>query len=106
MSKMLDPTFPPFTEEQLSRCFAPAGTHKVNADPRPAGGLLYTVGAPPLTADHEVAVRYTTPNERDPRRQSAGEQAEATTDQANRMAQATQDVLEELQEMEEGAEQA
>jgi hypothetical protein len=38
--------------------------------------------------------------------QFAGEQAEATTDQANRMAQATQDVLEELQEMEEGAEQA
>jgi methyl-accepting chemotaxis protein len=38
--------------------------------------------------------------------QSAGEQAEATTEQANQMAQATQDVLEELQEIEEGVEQA
>ena len=38
--------------------------------------------------------------------QSAGEQAEATTEQANQMAQATQDVLEELQEIDERAEQA
>jgi methyl-accepting chemotaxis protein len=38
--------------------------------------------------------------------QSAGEQADATTEQANQMAQATQDVLEELQEIEERVEQA
>jgi hypothetical protein len=38
--------------------------------------------------------------------QSAGEQADATTEQANQMAQATQDVLEELQEIDERVEQA
>jgi predicted membrane channel-forming protein YqfA (hemolysin III family) len=36
MSEMLDTTFPPFAEEQRSGCFASAGTHKVNADRRPA----------------------------------------------------------------------
>lgn len=38
--------------------------------------------------------------------QSAEAQAEATTEQANQMAHATQDVLEELQEMGEGTERA
>ncbi len=36
MSELLDPTFPPFTEEQLSGCFAPVGTQKANADRHPA----------------------------------------------------------------------
>jgi VIT1/CCC1 family predicted Fe2+/Mn2+ transporter len=38
--------------------------------------------------------------------QSAGEQAEATSEQASQMAQATQDALGKLQEMEAGVEQA
>jgi hemolysin III len=63
MSEMLDPTFPPFTEEQLSGCFAPAGTHKVNADRRPACSLRSAQAAPSADAlyDARRGVYYTKP---------------------------------------------
>src|SRR6202161_2884062 len=63
MSEMLDPTFPPFTEEQLSGCFAPAGTHKVNADRRPACCPKSAQVAPAADAlyDARRGVYYTKP---------------------------------------------
>jgi hemolysin III len=63
MSEMLDPTFPPFTEEQLSGCFAPAGTHKVNADRRPACCPKSAQAAPAADAlyDARRGVYYTKP---------------------------------------------
>ena len=63
MSEMLDPTFPPFTEERLSACFAPAGTHKVNADPRPACRPKSAQAAPMADAMYDArrGVYYTKP---------------------------------------------
>ena len=63
MSEMLDPTFPPFTEEQLSGCFAPAGTHKANADRRPACCPKSAQAAPAADAlyDARRGVYYTKP---------------------------------------------
>ena len=72
-----------------------------SAQTEPAGMNLQTDEAKATAAG--ITAEYAALEEAS---QSAGEQAEATTDQANRMVQATQDVLEELQEMEEGAEQA
>ena len=63
MSEMLDPTFPPFTEEQLSGWFAHAGAHRVNADRRPAWCPKSAQAAPAADAlyDARRSVYYTKP---------------------------------------------
>jgi methyl-accepting chemotaxis protein len=72
-----------------------------SAQTEPAGMNLQTdeakAMAAGITADNAALERAS---------QSAGQQAEATTEQASQMAQVTQDVLEELQEIEERVEQA
>jgi hemolysin III len=58
MSEMLDPTFLPFTEEQLSGCFTPAGTQKAKPGRRPASESAQAADA---FYDARRGVYYTKP---------------------------------------------